>query len=157
MTWWFWKYAEQLKKNTMAGAIYIDITTGKQQLFKILTLVVKAVSGDNSGGISVTDVFLELASTGTNKNFINPTTAGTVILPDIDDYLESFQTLGIRGFVLGDGDKIILRRNYIAVDGQIIVEVRGLLSTNAKPNIKLTAFTESSNLYHNEIVGVIEE
>lgn len=155
MTKYYWKYAQLLKKNTSAGSIFVDVFSGQQQLVKPLIVVVKAVSGDNDGGTSESDVSLTMATTGTNKNFMNKTTEGTLILPSKDD-LQKFKTLDIGNFILGDGDKITLRRSHIGVNGTVVVEIRALISTYALPTVTLGVFIENSNLYFNNIVGEVE-
>jgi len=149
----FWIYAKEFKKITAAGDLGVNVSVKRQQIFKPIMIMLTSGAGDDSGGTSATTIEFTSAASGLDYDLLTGKTDQSIFLPN-DSYLEIFSKMKLQDVVLSDNDFIAIKRTHKAVNGTLVLEVKGWLSTFEPPTITLLSNCEVKTSYKNKIVGV---
>ena len=160
--WYVWRYTESIQRVTSDGAVGFYFYTDNQALARIIQLSVNLEGGssEDAGGTSQTTAYIELDGGAVTDNIvlINAEITNEITLP-CDNYVGTFFCPPLDKVILTKGDEFYCYRSHIDTGSTVYFDLKVLLNTYEVPTVGYYAsgFNARSTLYHNEIIGTVEE
>ena len=123
---WAWSWYGAVKRKTSIGIGGIYFAVPKQCILKILAIYSERQLGIRDFTYTVKQ-YLAASSTLTLK-YVEAQETNTFYFPN-DDYIGDFGLLPHDNILVFHGDQFVIEAGNMDIEGQIKVEIRGILST----------------------------